>query len=138
VSGARGVLVNITASRSSLKGKEIKDIMAEVNSFASGDALVIKGVAYDESMAENLRVTVVATGLGRERKALKIVPAPVQKTGTYDATPAAPAGAPDYNQLDTPAVWRTARDTAISRVQAMENHGVDQFDIPAFLRKQAD
>ena len=44
----------------------------------------------------------------------------------------------DYGALDTPAVWRTSRDTAASHVQALQEKGVDTYDIPAFLRKQAD
>jgi cell division protein FtsZ len=46
--------------------------------------------------------------------------------------------AADYGSLDTPAVWRTSRDTAASHVQALQEKGVDTYDIPAFLRKQAD
>jgi cell division protein FtsZ len=48
------------------------------------------------------------------------------------------ASTADYGALDTPAVWRTSRDTAASHVQALQEKGVDTYDIPAFLRKQAD
>jgi cell division protein FtsZ len=44
----------------------------------------------------------------------------------------------DYGALDTPAVWRSSRETAASHVQALQEKGVDTYDIPAFLRKQAD
>ena len=83
LSGARGVLVNVTGSRS-LKGKEIKDVMATVRAFAADDASIAQGIAYDESMGDELRVTVVATGLGRARRAPVLVPNPVavQRTGT--------------------------------------------------------
>src|SRR5690606_13083289 len=64
LNGARGVLVNITASRT-LKMRETREIMETIRSYASEDATVIFGTAYDESMGDNLRVTVVATGLGR-------------------------------------------------------------------------
>jgi len=62
--GARGVLVNITASRS-LKMRETREIMDTVLRYASEDASVIFGTTYDENMGESLRVTVIATGLGR-------------------------------------------------------------------------
>jgi cell division protein FtsZ len=48
------------------------------------------------------------------------------------------AGASDYSHLDTPAVWRSNREAAQSRVSALEDSGSDRYDIPAFLRKQAD
>ncbi|WYX12128.1 hypothetical protein WJ978_11890 [Achromobacter xylosoxidans] len=70
LNGARGVLVNITASRS-LKMRETREIM-ETN-YAADDATVIFGTAYDESMGENLRVTVVATGLGRAQARPQLV-----------------------------------------------------------------
>jgi cell division protein FtsZ len=63
LSGARGILVNITASRS-LKLSETKQVMNTIRSYAAKDATVIFGSVYDESMGEALRVTVVATGLG--------------------------------------------------------------------------
>ncbi len=63
LSGARGILVNITASRS-LKLSETKQVMNTIRSYAAKDATVIFGSVYDESMGDSLRVTVVATGLG--------------------------------------------------------------------------
>jgi cell division protein FtsZ len=65
LSGARGVLVNITASRSALKMKEVNEVMATVRAFAAEDANIIFGAVYDESMGDQLRVTIVATGLVR-------------------------------------------------------------------------
>jgi cell division protein FtsZ len=67
LSGARGVLVNVTASRG-LKGKEIKEVMAAVRAFAAPDASIAQGIAYDDAMGDDIRVTVVATGLGRAKK----------------------------------------------------------------------
>ena len=72
LNGARGVLVNITAS-SQLKMKETRAIMDHVSGFASAEATVIFGTAYDDSMGDNLRVTVVATGLGRAQSRPHIV-----------------------------------------------------------------
>jgi len=139
LAGARGVLVNITASRPSLKLRETKEVMNIIRTFAAEDATIIYGGVYDDSLADNLRVTVVATGLGMAGTARQSKPQLVlnnvaaQKTGT-DNMPA--PGSVDYNQLDSvPAVIRRNR---ASTVEALQQSGVDKYDIPAFLRKQAD
>lgn len=140
LSGARGVLVNVTASRS-LKGKEIKQVMETVRAFAAPDASIAQGIAYDDAMGDEVRVTVVATGLGRARRP-QLVSTPVARTGTYDAMPAVSAtdAVPGANQtfepIRTPAVWR--REHASETVRAMERNGTETYDIPAFLRRQAD
>jgi cell division protein FtsZ len=142
LSGARGVLVNITASQS-LKMKETREVMNTIRAFAADDATVIFGTVCDESMGDELRVTVVATGLGRAAAKKQAAPFTVVKTGTDNAPiGAAPSAAGhhpggDYSHFDQPAVWR-ARESAAARVAAMEDAGHDRFDIPAFLRKQAD
>ena len=140
LSGARGVLVNITAAKGKLKMKEVTEVMSTVKAFAAEDAHVIFGAVYDDMMGETLRVTVVATGLGQAAAIAKGKPQLVQvqmpmqgqATGTYDAV-AFPT-APDYSHLDVPAVVRKRNVT----VEALANSGVDRYDIPAFLRKQAD
>ncbi len=135
LSGARGVLVNITANRSSLKMKETREIMNTIRSFAAEDATIILGAVYDDSMTDELRVTVVATGLGaplaqRQQKPQLVIS---QKTGT-DNMPVNPGV--DYSALsDLPAVIRKNRN---STVEALANSGMEKYDIPAFLRKQAD
>jgi cell division protein FtsZ len=142
LAGARGVLVNITASRTSLKLRETKEVMNTIRAFAAEDATIIYGGVYDDSLGEDLRVTVVATGLGQPIGARQQRPQLVvsQKTGTDNQPlPAiSMAGqAPDYNAMsETPAVFRK-RDRA-AQVEALTNSGVDKYDIPAFLRKQAD
>lgn len=83
LSGARGVLVNVTASRN-LKGKEIKEVMATVRAFAAADASIAQGIAYDDTMGDDIRVTVVATGLGRARKSVQLVQSPMLRTGTHN------------------------------------------------------
>jgi len=134
LSGARGVLVNITADKASLKMRETREIMNTIREFAAEDATIILGAVYDETMSDELRVTVVATGLGqplsaRAPKPLQIVP---QKTGT-DNRPIAPGGGfPEL--IEVPAIIRRRNPT----VEALQNNGVDKYDIPAFLRKQAD
>src|SRR4051812_24759754 len=84
LSGARGVVVNITANKSSLKLRETKEVMNTIRSFAADDATIIFGAVYDDAMGEDLRVTVVATGLGQPAVARQPKPQLVvsQKTGT--------------------------------------------------------
>lgn len=132
LSGARGVLVNITASRN-LKLKETKEIMNIIRAYAAEDATVIFGTAYDEAMGDSLRVTVVATGLGR--KAIK--PQLVRNPYTMRAT-GTDARVPMDEDLATPSVWRSPRGNAATQVAALEESGMDRYDIPAFLRRQAD
>ncbi len=145
LSGAKGVLVNVTASRG-LKGKEIKEVMAAVRAFAAPDAAIAQGIAYDDAMGDELRVTVVATGLGKNKASISLVqPQQVLRTGTYGSpvmgTANVPAGVgmgaiSGTDGMKQPAVWR--REQASEQVQAMQRNGVETYDIPAFLRKQAD
>jgi len=150
LSGAKGVLVNVTASRG-LKGKEIKEVMAAVRAFAAPDAAIAQGIAYDDEMGDELRVTVVATGLGKNKANISLVqPQQVLRTGTYGApmmsgATTVSAGGMGMGSISTggagdgmkqPAVWR--REQASEQVRAMQNNGVETYDIPAFLRKQAD
>jgi cell division protein FtsZ len=136
MSGARGVLVNITSS-SSLKLKEIDDVMDCVQ-FAAEEATVIVGSVFDESMGDVLRVTVVATGLGspvaRKQMRPEVVyrEEPMLRTGT-DNQPV--ANGINYGELDIPTAFRSGRR---EQVEAMEKSGMDPLDIPSFLRRQAD
>ncbi len=133
LNGVRGVLVNITAS-SSLKMKETRTVMDHIQSFASADATVIFGTAYDESMGDNLRVTVVATGLGRAKPKLVQVPeaAVGLRNGTDGLTMANGA------EISAPTVIRGRGAHAQAQVRALETSGMEHYDIPAFLRRQAD
>ncbi len=133
--GARGVLVNITASRS-LKMRETKQIMDHIRGFAAEDATVIFGTAYDESMGDSLRVTVVATGLGRARPTLvhDRDARPAMRTGT-DNVLIAPT---TEENMNVPSVLRNPRSQASAQVRALETAGMEHYDIPAFLRRQAD
>ena len=151
LSGARGVLVNVTASRG-LKGKEIKEVMAAVRAFAAPDASIAQGIAYDDDMGDDIRVTVVATGLGKAKKAMQLVQTPMLRTGTHNQPMMASGGmgaasagvsmgsasgaGAAMDGMKQPAVWR--REQASEQVQAMQRNGVETYDIPAFLRKQAD
>jgi cell division protein FtsZ len=131
LSGARGVLVNITASHS-MKLKEVHEVMNTIRSFTAEDATVIYGSVIDEAIGDALRVTIVATGLGgpaaqRQQPVMQVV----SRTGTDDAM----GGPVNYEELDQPTAIRRRRDVTI---EAMRHSGVDMLDIPAFLRKQAD
>ncbi|HRP76766.1 MAG TPA: cell division protein FtsZ [Rhodocyclaceae bacterium] len=130
LSGARCVLINITASRS-LKMSEVRDAVKTVQAFAAPEAFVKYGTVFEESMEDRVRVTVVATGLGcPSASARQPVMQVVQGTGTYG-----PSIGGQMENLDVPAVIRSGRRTT---VEAMSANGMGTYDIPAFLRKQAD
>jgi cell division protein FtsZ len=194
LSGARGVLVNITASRS-LKLSETREVMAAIRGYAADDATVIFGTVYDDSLGDALRVTVVATGLNHPQAMQKSQPEVIWRkaTGTHDAmptmadlnsfapsspsaamsmagmdstisavgsgagmassggnsfgaAPAQPAGV-DYSQYDLPRVFRSRSEPSSApslgadsspQAKTMLDKGADFYEIPAFLRKQAD
>jgi len=167
LSGAKGVLVLITAAKGGLKLSESREAMNTIRKFASPEAHVIYGTAYDENLGDQIRVTVVATGLAGGRRASPQLQ--VLRTGTDNfaqpmvANNASPTGvlaaasaglsglaaglgvgsAPaatqqDYNTLAVPSVWRTNRTQAAAKVDALSSGGMDDYEIPAFLRKQAD
>jgi cell division protein FtsZ len=167
LSGAKGVLVLIAASRSTFKLSESKLAMNTIRRYAAEEAHIMYGTAYDESLGDQLRVTVIATGLSQSRRAqapLTVVQTtqalrtgtdnlPMMNTAMPQAMASAPAmgaahaqgsmGAPamptnpDYGHLGTPSVWRH-RQHAAAKVEALSSHGMDEIEIPAFLRKQAD
>ena len=125
ISGARGILVNVTAGLDMSIG-EFEEVGNTIKEFAADDATVVIGTVIEPEMREELRVTIVATGLGQEKQRSK-QPYKVVKTGT---------GTTDYEDLETPTVIRnrrTERPMAVASEAAIE-----YLDIPAFLRKQAD
>jgi cell division protein FtsZ len=131
LTGARGVLVNVTSS-SEITLEEFHEVM-NCFQFAASEATVIVGSVFDENMGDELRVTIVATGLGEIRKPQTrpvLVPQAQLRTGTHDAPMV------DFSELDMPAVMRSGRHR--EAVEAMKQSGVETLDIPSFLRKQAD
>ncbi len=134
LSGARGVLVNITAS-SGLKMREVHEVMNTIKGFIAEDATVIVGTVIEENMQNDLRVTVVATGLGGLPNSVQPQPISIihSRTGTDNTVS---GDTVNWRELDIPAVSRTNRRDAT--VEAMKQSGVEVLDIPAFLRKQAD
>lgn len=125
LSGAKGILVNITAGVDMEIGEfaAVGDVISE---FASSDATVVVGTALDENAGESMRVTIVATGLGQA------VERPVEKPGrpanVVDANT-------DYRNFDRPTIVRQRSESAES---ALKNANFEYLDVPAFLRKQAD
>ncbi|MCL2308947.1 MAG: cell division protein FtsZ [Proteobacteria bacterium] len=126
--GARGVLVNITAS-AELKMREYHEVMNAIKEFTAEDAMVIVGTVIDDTMGDDLRVTIIATGLGsaaRQRSPkLEVVEAVLEPTGTDGGRVS------DVIDYDQPTVARRRAGTSSAAT-------FDASDIPAFLRKQAD
>jgi len=133
--GARGILVNITAGESLSLG-EFSEVGDTVEEFASDNATVVVGTVIDPSMGEDLRVTVVATGLG----AVGEQASPVRAVENVTKRSAVEAVS-DYKQFDKPAVDRIRREPATeSRRRPVMETDVNReyLDIPTFLRRQAD
>ena len=150
--GARGILVNISASKN-LKLHETKMAMNYINSFADDGAEVIWGTAIDESLGDDLRVTLVATGIDhRSTPRLESVP----RTGTNDGSPANANSLLQGNEVGDNAnelgygnlhneegdsvfgEGTRPRNAAAEEIKRLRAGGMDPLDIPAFLRKQAD
>ncbi len=133
--GARGILVNITAGESLSLG-EFSEVGDTVEEFASEQATVVVGTVIDPSMGDELRVTVVATGLG----AVGEQPTPVRAVeGVTKRSPVEAVS--DYKQFDKPAVDRIRREqVAEARRRPVMETDVNReyLDIPTFLRRQAD
>lgn len=135
LNGARGILVNITAGRDLGLG-EFADVGNTVEEIASPDATVVIGTAIDDTLGDEVRVTIVATGLGEllpESTPVKLV----------EQAPRAVGG--EYNQYDQPTVIRRGKASAAEATERAMGSGrggrdseMDYLDIPAFLRRQAD
>ena len=128
--GARGILVNVTAGPD-LNIGEFTDVGNIVEDFASSTATVVVGTVIDPDMGEELKVTVVATGLGEAEIPNIVVDNTVAKQA-FD-------GEVDYSQLDRPAYTRGQPTTGReSPAGGQDSQDMDYLDIPAFLRRQAD
>jgi cell division protein FtsZ len=140
LAGAQGILVNVTAGMDLAIG-EFEEVGNTVKQFASEDATVVVGTVIEPDMQDELRVTVVATGLGkpatRAAKPDPVVPQAVRKIEVVKKGPA-PTGAgtaPDYRDLEQPAV---RRKSAVGDGLRVDFEHEELLDIPAFLRRQAD
>jgi len=136
VSGARGVLVNITAGMDLSLG-EFSEVGATVEEYASDDATVVVGTVIDPELTDTLKVTVVATGLGgvQSRPTLAVV----ESTPVPQHDVAAPTYGDKYDLPPNKRAHVAAGGTAPQApVPADGGTEEDYFDIPAFLRRQAD
>lgn len=125
LAGARGILVNITAGMNMSIG-EFEEVGNTVKEFASDNATVVVGTVIDPDMNDDLRVTVVATGLGHHEKfAEKSVRLVKNNEGEVD-----------YHKLDRPTVIRN--QMAAEQLALHDTADLDYLDVPAFLRRQAD
>jgi len=134
LANARGVLVNITAS-ASFKMKEYYDVMNTIKAFTADDATVIVGNVVDETMGDKLRVTMVATGLNGSVQRRQQKPELRVMTTLMTGTNSQPVFVGEVED-EAPAVF--SQNNRRAQVEAMKMSGVEEYDIPAFLRKQAD
>lgn len=126
LAGAKGILVNITAGMDMAIG-EFEEVGNTIKAFASENATVVVGTVIDPDMTDELRVTVVATGLGN---------AIGQREKPIALVAKGSDGKVDYGKLKEPAVKRKLAKTGNFPTQ--EEGNMDYYDIPAFLRRQAD
>ncbi len=132
IAGARGILVNVTGTNLTLG--EFEDIGAIISSFASEEAIVVMGTAIDPNLEDQLRVTVVATGLGQPSPVIGKDPIKIVKRAAAATTVPTTTGEVDYGNYDKPSVQRQkAVGDGLSGTLDEE-----MLDIPAFLRRQAD
>ena len=127
LAGARGILVNVTAGMDLAIG-EFEDVGNTVKSVASDDATVVVGTVIDPELEDELRVTVVATGLGRQQPQEE-VPVQLVKRNTR--------GEVNYAELDRPTVIRKQAAAGGNRYPSADQD-LEYLDVPAFLRRQAD
>lgn len=134
--GARGILVNITAGPDLSLG-EFSEVGSTVEEFASESATVVVGTVIDPELRDELRVTVVATGLGAKvDKPVKVVDNTANSNSRRQDTE---GSAPNYRDLDRPTVMRNqVGGGAAAARNAQTQDDLDYLDIPAFLRRQAD
>ena len=133
--GARGILVNITAGIDLSLG-EYSEVGNTIEEFASADATVVVGTVIDPEMSNELRVTVVATGLGAAATAAVKETKPAPTKVIVDNTRRS-NGQIDYSALDRPAHLRANSHSSVA-VAPMAEKDLEYLDIPAFLRRQAD
>jgi cell division protein FtsZ len=136
--GARGILVNVTAGLDLTLG-EFTEVGQVIEEFASEHATVVIGTVIDHDLADELKVTVVATGLGVKESAVAKPKTVVDNTASVKPVTKVPTTVADYAELDKPAHIRNQAAKATSpRVESSKEKDMDYLDIPAFLRRQAD
>jgi cell division protein FtsZ len=140
LSGSRGILVNITAGPDLSIG-EFYEVGGTIEEVASEDANVVVGTVIDPDMADELRVTVVATGLGEMIVSPQQIAAELEEDAPsmrlVEASKES-SGAVDYSAMERPTVIRKDPKAAQAFVDAAKEQDMEYLDIPAFLRRQAD
>ena len=142
LAGAHGILVNVTAGMDLSIG-EFQEVGQIVKQFASEDATVVVGTVIDPELTNQVRVTVVATGLGRPATAVRGTPSlAARESRELRGEPpmrvvrrGTPLSSSDYAALDKPTVQRYR---AVGDGLRPDTDAEDVLDIPAFLRRQAD
>ncbi|PQJ95506.1 cell division protein FtsZ [Chromatium okenii] len=133
LAGAKGILVNITAGLNLTIG-EFDEVGSTVRDFADDEATVVVGTVFDMELEDELRVTVVATGLGERRAASVHKRGGHAEPGIRLVSVDSNDGQPDYREMERrPAIYRRGGNAIAS-----ETIDDDYLDIPAFLRRQAD
>ena len=136
--GARGILVNVTAGLDLTLG-EFTEVGQVIEEFASEHATVVIGTVIDHDLVDELKVTVVATGLGVKQSIAEKPKKVVDNTAAAEPVRKAPTTVADYAELDKPAHIRNQAAKALSpRAENAKEKDMDYLDIPAFLRRQAD
>jgi len=153
ISGARGILMNITASSATLSMDEVDQASSLIHEEAHDDANIIWGTVFDDSLGDEIRVTVIATGIGTERSGvIEEIESPVvtsleaarqKKKEKAEEQPES-----DLNELplaglggdikkEFPGIDRIGKKRT-KEFRGLDELDEDEFDIPAFLRKKAD
>ena len=130
LNGARGILVNVTAGMDLSIG-EFTEVGRCVEEFASSDATVVVGTVIDQTLQDEMKVTVVATGLGK----MAVPNVVVDNTPVVERSA---SGLMDYDKLDAPAYERKPREKPAQTIDTNQSKDMEYLDIPAFLRRQAD
>ena len=129
LNGARGILVNVTAGPS-LNIGEFSQVGDLVQDFASDSATMVIGTVIDPGMNEEVKVTVVATGLGDANAPNMVIDNSARQSFSN--------GHIDYEQLDRPSYTRSNQDLKAPTDEPTQRNNADYLDVPAFLRRQAD
>jgi cell division protein FtsZ len=143
IEGARGLLINITGG-ANMTLNEINEATTLVQKEAHEDANIIWGMVIDETMQEELRVTVIATGFGKVEEKVAAIPSPVASTVVNKFRRVPPISVTSKENRDIPAFMRRVKvserfdELKLDEPAEFSADDEERFDIPTFLRKQAD
>ena len=137
ISGAKGILVNVTAS-GNLSIGEFEEVGNHIKGLASDDATVVVGTVIDESMGDDLRVTLVATGIGSPKASMPVRPTVKLVETQPKMVIEDPAVAGLGDEVEAPVAIRAENRAKSAGSEKEDDYDLDYLDIPAFLRRQAD